>query len=142
MRAKSVLPSHLGISCLLKRVEFLPSQVTKSLLHLLDEVETIADETPPIDNAKSRFGNPAFQPFYDKIVSVSAVLILVLTGLELIKHSFTPATRQKSGQLHQPIPGLPPSEIPQLSVYLIESWGNRTRIDYGSGMELNFLCWL
>lgn len=86
MRAKSVLPSHLGISCLLKRVEFLPSQVTKSLLHLLDEVETIADETPPIDNAKSRFGNPAFQAFYDKIVSVSAVLILVLTGLELIKH--------------------------------------------------------
>jgi serine/threonine-protein phosphatase 2A activator len=32
--------------------------------------------------------------------------------------------------------------IPELRVYFNESWGNRTRIDYGSGMELNFLCWL
>ena len=36
-----------------------------------------------------------------------------------------------------------PSEaIIEVSGYFCESWGNRTRIDYGSGMELNFLCWL
>jgi Phosphotyrosyl phosphate activator (PTPA) protein len=36
-----------------------------------------------------------------------------------------------------------PSEaITEVSGYFCESWGNRARIDYGSGMELNFLCWL
>lgn len=38
--------------------------------------------------------------------------------------------------------GLPEESIDEISVYFNESWGNRTRIDYGSGMELNFLCWL
>lgn len=32
--------------------------------------------------------------------------------------------------------------IPELSVYLTGSFGNGTRIDYGSGHELNFLAWL
>jgi serine/threonine-protein phosphatase 2A activator len=29
-----------------------------------------------------------------------------------------------------------------VKVYFDEMWGNRTRIDYGSGMELNWLCWM
>lgn len=40
------------------------------------------------------------------------------------------------------LPKLPHDAIEEVSVYFAESWGNRTRIDYGSGMELNFLCWL
>lgn len=40
------------------------------------------------------------------------------------------------------MPGLPADKIIELSTYLSEAWGNRERIDYGSGMELNFLCWL
>ena len=44
--------------------------------------------------------------------------------------------------LHGSLPHLPPESVPGVSVYLNEAWGNRTRIDYGSGMELNFLCWL
>ncbi|KAF8179868.1 Phosphotyrosyl phosphatase activator [Pholiota molesta] len=68
------------------------------VLDLLDKVEKLAKETPPVDNAASRFGNPAFRTFT--------------------------------------------TSIPEISVYFNECWGNRTRIDYGSGMELNFLCWL
>jgi len=34
---------------------------------VLDRVEALAKETPPVDNAASRFGNPAFKTFYDKV---------------------------------------------------------------------------
>ena len=36
-------------------------------------MEKIAKETPPVDNAASRFGNPAFRTFYDKISEVGVV---------------------------------------------------------------------
>jgi Phosphotyrosyl phosphate activator (PTPA) protein len=49
---------------------------------------------------------------------------------------------QESKSLHETLPNLPSESIAEVSVYFNESWGNRTRIDYGSGMELNFLCWM
>ncbi|KAJ3514820.1 hypothetical protein NLJ89_g2150 [Agrocybe chaxingu] len=93
------------------------SKGVAAVLEMLDKVEQIAKETPPVDNAASRFGNPAFRTFYDKI-------------------------SEKSAEWHNALPNLPTESTPEVSVYFNESWGNRTRIDYGSGMELNFLCWL
>lgn len=49
---------------------------------------------------------------------------------------------QVSPQLHETLPGLPRESILEVSIYFKEAWGNRARIDYGSGMELNFLCWM
>lgn len=49
---------------------------------------------------------------------------------------------QTSPSLHGSLPNLPAEAIPELTGYFNESWGNKTRIDYGSGMELNFLCWM
>ncbi|GAA5845617.1 hypothetical protein JCM11251_007770 [Rhodosporidiobolus azoricus] len=97
--------------------EVAESDATTALVSLLDEVEGIIKATPPVDNGLSRFGNPAFRTFYDQVAS-------------------------RSNVLHDQIPELDKAFIPELSVYLCESWGNRTRVDYGSGMELNFLCWL
>ena len=37
---------------------------------MLDRVEALAKETPPVDNEASRFGNPAFKTFYDKVKQV------------------------------------------------------------------------
>ncbi|CAL1709782.1 unnamed protein product [Somion occarium] len=82
----------------------------QAILSVLDRVEAVAQDTPPIDNKASRFGNPAFRTFYDKVAET--------------------------------LPSLPKEAIEELSVYFRECWGNKSRIDYGSGMELNFLCWL
>jgi serine/threonine-protein phosphatase 2A activator len=43
----------------------------KALLGILDSVALIAKETPAVDNSGSRFGNPAFKLFYDKVKEVS-----------------------------------------------------------------------
>ncbi|KAF8313907.1 Phosphotyrosyl phosphatase activator [Cantharellus anzutake] len=93
------------------------SEGIKAVLSILDQVEEIAKSTPPVNNAASRFGNPAFKDFYDKVSSASS-------------------------SLHEQLPDIPSEAIDELSVYFRESWGNRSRIDYGSGMELNFLCWI
>ncbi|KAA1474600.1 Phosphotyrosyl phosphatase activator [Dentipellis sp. KUC8613] len=93
------------------------SPAVSAIVKVLDEVEQIARDTPPVDNKASRFGNPAFRTFYDRV------------------HAAAP-------ELHASIPGLQAEAIQEVSVYFHESWGNRGRIDYGSGMELNFLCWL
>jgi len=96
-------------------VELSPS--VKSLLDIIQTVESYVKDIPPVDNKASRFGNPAFRTFYDR-VSESAT------------------------KLHSTIPNLPADATHEVSAYFCESWGNRTRIDYGSGMELNFLCWI
>ncbi|PLW45792.1 hypothetical protein PCANC_00318 [Puccinia coronata f. sp. avenae] len=87
-----------------------------NLLQVLERIKEIAHSHPPVDNKASRFGNPAFREFYDHI-------------------------DQESEELHGSL-DVPEEKRVELSTYLTESWGNRTRIDYGSGMELNFLCWL
>ncbi|OJT05937.1 Serine/threonine-protein phosphatase 2A activator 2 [Trametes pubescens] len=89
----------------------------QAVLDILERVAETARGIPPVDNKASRFGNPAFRTFYDKISEIAP-------------------------ELHRTIPGLPEDAIPEVSAYFDESWGNRTRIDYGSGMELNFLCWM
>ncbi|VDB86471.1 unnamed protein product [Peniophora sp. CBMAI 1063] len=86
-------------------------------LKALDRVEEIARATPPVDNKASRFGNPAFKTFHDRVLEESATI-------------------------HETLPGLPKDAIQEVKAYFEECWGSRSRIDYGSGMELNFLCWM
>ncbi|KDN52431.1 Phosphotyrosyl phosphatase activator [Tilletiaria anomala UBC 951] len=93
------------------------SEPIRALLKLLAQVSALLDETPADKSSGSRFGNSAFRTFYNKVKDVM-------------------------GPLHALIPGLPLAAVEEISVYLEESWGNEKRIDYGSGMELNFACWL
>ncbi|CCH59999.1 hypothetical protein TBLA_0C01860 [Henningerozyma blattae CBS 6284] len=88
---------------------------------LLQDIRDIIERYPvesDIESTKSRFGKVEFKSFYDDINQNSE---------KLIKSHFN---------------GLDPNQIQELSIYLVESWGNRQRIDYGSGHELNFICFL
>lgn len=43
---------------------------------MISSVQELADSTPPVDNKLSRFGNPAFRDFYDKVTDVSVAVSL------------------------------------------------------------------
>ncbi|KAF4554849.1 Serine/threonine-protein phosphatase 2A activator 2-like protein [Elsinoe fawcettii] len=90
--------------------------IITALLKVLDEAETTISECPPLDSEGSRFGNKAFQDFIDKLES-------------------------KLESWHETL-GVPKDAVKEVSTYLHQSFGNRTRIDYGSGHELNFAVWL
>lgn len=56
------------------------SQSVKYVLRILDLVDETVAANPPVDNEKSRFGNPAFRDFYDQVQQVSCpVVIDILT---------------------------------------------------------------
>lgn len=92
------------------------SSTCQGVLDILDSIHKKIDDHPAVNNDLSRFGNPAFRSFYDDVMA---------------------STSSLHGSLNVPSG----SEI-ELGGYLTESFGNRTRIDYGSGHELNFLCYL
>lgn len=50
------------------------------MLRVLDRVEELARATPPVDNKASRFGNPAFRTFYDKVQEVCLLALAMLPG--------------------------------------------------------------
>lgn len=84
---------------------------------VLSDVQQCIDLNPPEDTG-SRFGNPAFRGFYDAVVIRSV--------------STYPSSLGISDR----------GAIDELSKYLINSFGSRQRLDYGSGHELNFTMWL
>lgn len=88
------------------------------LLNILDEAEQIVTECPPEDTG-SRFGNPAFRTFLDTIESK-----LPIWHRNHLSLSFGDKA------------------VEEVQTYLQHSFGNHTRIDYGSGHELNFMLWL
>lgn len=87
-----------------------------ALLAVLDEAEAALKACPALDTG-SRFGNPAFRGF-----------------LSLVEDKL-PRWHEKLGIADK-------STQDELSAYLSNSFGNGSRIDYGSGHELNFILWL
>lgn len=89
----------------------------KTLLAQLDQAEQLVYQNPPDDQGGSRFGNKRFRDFLDK-------------------------TKAQSPTWHRQLGLENEDAIAELTVYLSQSFGNRKRIDYGSGHELNFMIWL
>ncbi|KAJ3161070.1 Serine/threonine-protein phosphatase 2A activator 2 [Geranomyces michiganensis] len=97
------------------RSEYQRSKTIDVLESLLDRLDEWTKEIKPEENEKSRFGNPAFQTWYDRLSERAQTLV------EEIE---------------------PGPAAPELATYLVNSFGNRKRIDYGTGHEAHFITFL
>ena len=126
------------------------SPAVPGMVTLLRTIASYVDEVPPLDKTQSpniRFGNPAFRTWLARL-SVSIVL-----NDESNRESSTPSTSSSPSTSQQLIQELVlEHEIEdtslrenislELSSYLNESFGNSTRIDYGTGHETCFAAML
>ncbi|KAM3539559.1 hypothetical protein ARSEF1564_007509 [Beauveria bassiana] len=103
------------------------SEPVRTLLRILDEVESLTRQSPPDEQGGSRFGNKAFQGFVDLVRARSDGWHAQL-GLDSGGSSSSSSSSSAA--------------VAEASAYLVQSFGNRNRIDYGSGHELNFAVWL
>ena len=93
---------------------------------MLDQVEAVLKTCPAEDQAGSRFGNVAFRTFLDRVSAESGRWLKDVLG------DVAGVDEEKEQE----------AMVDEVGTYLLESFGNRTRIDYGSGHELNFMVWL
>jgi len=93
------------------------SKNSRAVIVLLETVEQLVEETPPAKQ-KMRYGNTAFRDFYAKFARTAEKLQVKLLPEKL------------------------QGALKEISPYLLDSFGNSARIDYGTGHELHFVAWL
>jgi serine/threonine-protein phosphatase 2A activator len=91
------------------------SNVVNVLLEILGDSKVLLRAHPAVDTG-SRFGNPAFRTF-----------LSALSG--------------RLQEWHHKL-DIPAAAVDEVATYLSHSFGSASRIDYGSGHELNFFIWL
>lgn len=94
------------------------SPIADNIVRIFEEdLNKMVDETPPLDQPQ-RFGNKAYRDWFEKMKS------------------------QSFGLLKEALPEKFHSALIEISAYFVESFGNATRIDYGTGHELAFIMFL
>jgi serine/threonine-protein phosphatase 2A activator len=86
------------------------------LCQLLENLRSWVDKVPAHEMGLSRFGNPGFRDWYDMVQ-------------EKMDESLMPLLANKQ-------------QREEAGAYLLASFGDRKRIDYGTGHEANFICFL
>ncbi|ODV84658.1 hypothetical protein CANARDRAFT_8242 [[Candida] arabinofermentans NRRL YB-2248] len=97
-------------------------EAIQSVMDLLTDVNDLIDKHAVVNDTSSRFGKIEFKDFYDDLSE----------NISKLMHKRLKF--QSEGEVDDP--------TVELSEYLLNSFGDRTRIDYGSGHELNFTCFL
>ncbi|KAJ1771596.1 Serine/threonine-protein phosphatase 2A activator [Coemansia sp. RSA 1813] len=98
--------------------DYVVSPNVQAACQLLDKTEGWVEKHPPDTSASSRFGNRSFRGWSAELEKRTPQLMADMLPKE--NHD----------------------AIVELTPYLIQAFGNATRIDYGSGHELSFVMWL
>lgn len=98
-------------------VELAFSRPLEKVMDLLRQLEAWVQDFPPLQQPM-RFGNRAFKNWHARLRDRCPDMVGAL--------------------LPEPVSGA----VVELVPYLLDSFGNTTRIDYGTGHELNFVTWL
>lgn len=116
----------------------------------LDSLSALLDEVPPAAHAM-RYGNPAYRVWHDRMCGMAyeacaAALAPALREQQRGGDS-TQAGSEHGNSTGEGAPGGTSSTrfesaCCELRAYWCDSFGNRTRIDYGTGHETNFAAWL
>ncbi len=96
-------------------------QVTDKVVQMLKEFSKWIDMIPPVQQPQ-RFGNRAYRDWHKQLVERSE---------SLVREIFPEALGLRETQA-----------AAELATYLQDSFGNATRIDYGTGHELAFVAFL
>lgn len=95
-----------------------------AFLKTLEQMESWVDELPPVtDGQLGRFGNPAFRKWHARLVDQSVAFMSTI--LEAAAATLDSSTERAV-------------LAEELGAYFDTSFGNETRIDYGSGHEAHF----
>ena len=93
------------------------SETTEKIVQLLATLEGWVDEIPPIEQPQ-RFGNKAYRTWYERLQTQADQLVTALLPEDQNEASV------------------------ELKAYFMDSFGNNTRIDYGTGHEMCFVYFL
>uniref|UniRef100_A0A915DKT7 Serine/threonine-protein phosphatase 2A activator n=1 Tax=Ditylenchus dipsaci TaxID=166011 RepID=A0A915DKT7_9BILA len=89
----------------------------QKIVKMLDTLDAFIDEYPPEDMGSQRFGNKSYKKWYEQMSLEIETLVKDILGVK-------------------------PEASIELVPYLLDAFGNPTRIDYGSGHEACFLIFL
>lgn len=90
------------------------SGAVQRMLDVLKQLDAWVDETPPAPKEGLRYGNPAYRIWFARLTEQAQPLM----------QSILPDERRTFST--------------EIAPYFMESFGNATRIDYGTGHETNF----
>ncbi|CAD7079684.1 unnamed protein product [Hermetia illucens] len=93
------------------------SATMRNLLEVFTKLNALIDATPPIAQPQ-RFGNKAYRDWFKKMQD---------NAFDYLCTALPPQFKRA---------------VPEIVVYFTESFGNATRIDYGTGHELSFIMFL
>ncbi|KAI8930060.1 hypothetical protein BC831DRAFT_441204, partial [Entophlyctis helioformis] len=138
------------------------SPTVAAVLAMLDTLDAWAADIEPDEASKSRFGNVSFQLWHDRLVARSDELVASFVpdgttfqpapAVDVVPaEPSAPADASANASADSPAdaplrPDLPPLDTAavrlEVATYLQHSFGNRKRIDYGTGHEAHFIAFL